>query len=290
MSDQVGCPYQVLQVSRDANDDEIKKAYRKLAVIHHPDKNQGSVEATQMFQKIGSAYALLSDPDRRSRYDMTGSLNEDDDEEGPDMDDLMQMFFQSFGGGMMFGGAPMYFEMNGGRQRGSRKGNKARQAQQQEEMFANIFGGFESYDDSDEDDDGFFDDPAYCYMDESEESDDEIEGQLLEVIPALFCQSFMEEHAPADKPVRRKDRHPSYKCTLCEQVMRSTDAAEMHIVEKHEALMSYFVGTLEEADPEAEIMDLFEEFAEKVKSGEIKEKTKKKRRPRGPRVRRNRRN
>ena len=166
MSDQVGCPYQVLQVSRDANDDEIKKAYRKLAVIHHPDKNQGSVEATQMFQKIGSAYALLSDPDRRSRYDMTGSLNEDDDEEGPDMDDLMQMFFQSFGGGMMFGGAPMYFEMNGGRPRGGRKG-KARQAQQQEEMFANIFGGFESYDDSDEDDDGFFDDPAYGYMDES---------------------------------------------------------------------------------------------------------------------------
>lgn len=61
--------YDILGVSQNANVDEIKKAYRKLSFIHHPDKNK-SPESTQMFQKLAEAYSILSDPARRQQYDM----------------------------------------------------------------------------------------------------------------------------------------------------------------------------------------------------------------------------
>jgi len=62
--------YQVLQVSSDASGEEIKKAFRKLALVHHPDKNYDNVEmATKMFAKIQQAYEILSDEDERAFYD-----------------------------------------------------------------------------------------------------------------------------------------------------------------------------------------------------------------------------
>jgi molecular chaperone DnaJ len=64
--------YEVLGVSRDAGEDEIKKSYRKLAVKFHPDKNPGDHAAEEKFKELGEAYEALSDPQRRAAYDQYG--------------------------------------------------------------------------------------------------------------------------------------------------------------------------------------------------------------------------
>ena len=64
--------YEVLGVQRDASQDQIKRAYRKLALEHHPDHNEGSEDAEQKFKEVSEAYAVLSDPDKRSQYDRFG--------------------------------------------------------------------------------------------------------------------------------------------------------------------------------------------------------------------------
>ncbi|KAK0133187.1 DnaJ subfamily B member 14 [Merluccius polli] len=63
--------YEVLCISKEANDEDLKKAYRKLALKFHPDKNHAP-GATEAFKKIGNAYAVLSNPDKRRQYDVTG--------------------------------------------------------------------------------------------------------------------------------------------------------------------------------------------------------------------------
>lgn len=64
--------YEILGVSRNANDEEIKKVYRKLAVKYHPDKNPGNKEAEEKFKEINEAYEVLSDKEKRARYDQFG--------------------------------------------------------------------------------------------------------------------------------------------------------------------------------------------------------------------------
>ncbi|NQU11062.1 molecular chaperone DnaJ [bacterium] len=64
--------YEVLGVGRDASAEDIKKAYRQLAIKHHPDKNQGDQHAEERFKELGEAYEALSDPDRRAAYDRFG--------------------------------------------------------------------------------------------------------------------------------------------------------------------------------------------------------------------------
>ena len=61
--------YQVLGVSKDASDSDIKKAYRKLAVQYHPDKNPGNKEAEERFKEISAAFDVLKDPNKRAKYD-----------------------------------------------------------------------------------------------------------------------------------------------------------------------------------------------------------------------------
>jgi len=64
--------YEVLGVSRNATDEEIKKAFRKLAHQHHPDKNPGNRKAEERFRELAEAYQVLSDAERRSMYDRFG--------------------------------------------------------------------------------------------------------------------------------------------------------------------------------------------------------------------------
>src|ERR671932_726097 len=64
--------YEVLSVSRTATEDEIKRAYRKLAVKFHPDKNPGDASAEEKFKELGEAYDVLMDADKRAAYDRYG--------------------------------------------------------------------------------------------------------------------------------------------------------------------------------------------------------------------------
>jgi len=100
--------YEVLQVSRDATITEIKKAYRKLAIKYHPDKNPGDKEAEEKFKIINEAYAVLSDEEKRKIYDMYGKEGLQGQAGaggfgGASMDDIMDIFNSMFGDSFGFG-------------------------------------------------------------------------------------------------------------------------------------------------------------------------------------------
>jgi molecular chaperone DnaJ len=100
--------YEVLGVDKNASADEIKKAYRKLAIKYHPDKNPGNKEAEEKFKEAAEAYSVLSDADKKAKYDQFGHAGVDG--AGPDFsggfgnlnDILNDLFGGAFGGG--FGG------------------------------------------------------------------------------------------------------------------------------------------------------------------------------------------
>jgi len=102
------CYYEVLNISKDATTTEIKKAYRRLALKYHPDKNPGNKEAEEKFKLINEAYAVLSDEKKREIYDMYGKegLNNQGASSGfgsSSMDDIMDIFNSMFGDAFGFG-------------------------------------------------------------------------------------------------------------------------------------------------------------------------------------------
>jgi hypothetical protein len=114
MAEQKRDYYEVLGVSRSASDDEIKKAYRRLAKENHPDLHPGDKAAETRFKEINEAYEVLSNPDKKARYDQYGHAGVDPNfgaggfeggfgGEGFDFGDLGDLFGSFFGGG--FGGA-----------------------------------------------------------------------------------------------------------------------------------------------------------------------------------------
>ena len=121
--------YQVLGLGKDASPDDIKRAFRKLAVKYHPDKNPGSKEAEEKFKEINEAYAVLSDPEKKAQFDRFGSAGfhqrytQEDIFRGFDVGDLFKdkgfgtedIFSRIFGGGFQTRGG---YGFGGGRQRG----------------------------------------------------------------------------------------------------------------------------------------------------------------------------
>jgi molecular chaperone DnaJ len=117
--------YEILGVGRDASAEDVKKAYRKLAMQYHPDRNKGDAAAEEKFKEVGEAYAVLSDQDKRARYDRfghaAGAATPGGGQGGPqgyggsfefDLSDALRQFME---GGLFGGGGGGFF---GGRERG----------------------------------------------------------------------------------------------------------------------------------------------------------------------------
>ena len=117
--------YEVLGVSKDASAEEIKKAYRKKAIQFHPDKNPGNKEAEEKFKEAAEAYEVLSNPDKKSRYDQFGHAGMGSSGGfsggGMSMDDIFSMFGDVFGDSFGFGG---FGGFGGGRGRSGRRVNR----------------------------------------------------------------------------------------------------------------------------------------------------------------------
>src|SRR4051794_36251395 len=105
--------YEVLEVTRDADDDTIKKSYRRLALQYHPDRNHGNKEVEEKFRECAEAFEVLRDPDKRARYDRYGhaGLEGMNMPNFGDADSVMDVFGDLLGG--LFGGG-------GGGRRGGR--------------------------------------------------------------------------------------------------------------------------------------------------------------------------
>lgn len=129
--------YKILGVNKNTPPDEIKKAYRKLALKYHPDKNPGNKEAEEQFKKINEAYAVLSDTEKRKQYDTFGSdafsqrFSQEDIFRDFDLNKILREM--GFGGGMGGDFSSIFEGLGGGARRTyTRKGA---------DPFSNIFGG-----------------------------------------------------------------------------------------------------------------------------------------------------
>lgn len=116
--------YEILKISKSASADEIKKAYRKKAIKYHPDKNPGDHEAEENFKAAAEAYEVLSDPDKKAKYDQYGHAAFNGggggfNGGGMNMDDIFSQFGDIFGSA--FGGG--FSGFSGGGQRRAKGSN-----------------------------------------------------------------------------------------------------------------------------------------------------------------------
>lgn len=119
--------YEVLGIDRSADDDSIKRAYRKMAIENHPDKNPGDEAAERRFKEAAEAYSVLSDDQKKQRYDQYGHAGVDGGGGGgggfSSAEDIFSAFGDMFGGGGG-GGGGFFDQIFGGGQRGrGRRGN-----------------------------------------------------------------------------------------------------------------------------------------------------------------------
>ncbi|HRI78365.1 MAG TPA: molecular chaperone DnaJ [Cyclobacteriaceae bacterium] len=119
--------YEILSVGKNATAEEIKKAYRKVAIQFHPDKNPGNKEAEEKFKEAAEAYEVLSNPEKKAQYDRFGHNRPGSGGYSGgshmNMDDIFSQFGDIFGGG---GGSPFESFFGGGSRGGQRKGSNLR--------------------------------------------------------------------------------------------------------------------------------------------------------------------
>ncbi|MBL0743324.1 molecular chaperone DnaJ [Chryseolinea lacunae] len=117
--------YEILGVTKSATADEIKKAYRKVAIQFHPDKNPDNKEAEDKFKEAAEAYEILSDADKRAKYDRFGHARQGNGGFGGhemNMEDIFSQFGDIFGGGG--GGSPFESFFGGSSSRGGKRVRK----------------------------------------------------------------------------------------------------------------------------------------------------------------------
>ncbi len=106
--------YKILGVSENATQEEIKQAYKKLAMKYHPDRNPGDKQAEEKFKEINEAYSVLSDPEKRKQYDQLrrfgAGANVGDFQGGFNFEDLFSGFRSGFGEGFNFGFGDSFLE------------------------------------------------------------------------------------------------------------------------------------------------------------------------------------
>src|SRR5207302_10692260 len=118
--------YEVLSIERTASEDEIKGAYRKLAMRWHPDRNNGSKESEEKFKELTEAYDVLRDPQKRAAYDRYGEAGLRGGGGGfhhVDLSEALGIFMRDFGG---FGGLDELFGARGASSGGPRAGADAK--------------------------------------------------------------------------------------------------------------------------------------------------------------------
>src|ERR1051325_3696275 len=115
--------YATLEIGRSASEDEIKSAYRKLAMRYHPDRNNGSADAEEKFKQITEAYDILRDPNKRAAYDRFGEAGLRGGGGGGfhhvDLSEALGIFMRDFGG---FGGLEDLFGQQRSASNGPRSG------------------------------------------------------------------------------------------------------------------------------------------------------------------------
>ncbi|UCH07402.1 MAG: J domain-containing protein [Deltaproteobacteria bacterium] len=133
--------YKILGLNKSASADEIKKAYRKLAMQYHPDRNKGDKAAESKFKEISEAYAVLSDAEKRKQYDMFGSegfqqrYSQEDIFSSFDFSDIFREFgFGNFGGGKRGRGSSIFNNIFSGAGQGQRYRTKG-------DPFTSFYGG-----------------------------------------------------------------------------------------------------------------------------------------------------
>ncbi len=116
--------YEILSVSRTATSEEIKSSYRKLAMKHHPDKNPGDKAAEEKFKELAEAYEILSDPQKRQRYDQFGHQGVSGSGGFQDINDIFSHFGDIFGNFGGRGGGSIFDDFFGGGQRSGGRGRE----------------------------------------------------------------------------------------------------------------------------------------------------------------------
>lgn len=122
--------YDILGINKNASIDEIKKAYRKQALEHHPDRNKGDKGSEEQFKKVNEAYQVLSDPEKRKQYDTFGSYQETP---GGQAGGFQGFDFSNFQGGS-FGGFEDIFETFFGNSFGGGRQSRTRRSTQGEDI------------------------------------------------------------------------------------------------------------------------------------------------------------